>query len=609
MNQKIVGTVATWIACSLLAFTAYAADFSGASGFSSGTPGFSGLSGMSVPQPLPVEEAFILQADEHRGDLLLRWTIAPGHYLYRDKFKFTADGVSYHPPELPPAEKIHDPYFGETDVYYDTLTLVLPIDAVAPDGSVTLEYMGCAEAGLCYPSVQHNVPLTQTVTALPDEPAVLTAGSLAPPEQTDSSKNTISVPVAPGFNLVALGGFFLLGLGLAFTPCVFPMYPILTSIIAGQHAPLSSRRAAMLSFSYVQGMALTYAAVGLVIASLGAQVQGYLQHPATLILASVLFVLLALSMFGMFSLSLPARWQEKINEMSNAQRGGQMTGVFLMGALSGLIASPCTTAPLSAVLLYVAQSGDLLTGFATLYVLSLGMGLPLFLLGCSGGKLLPKAGAWMNVVKVSFGFALLFVPLMLLERIVPFSAIVIAATMLVLAYIAYLYGVALLSRGAPWVKSLTVLSGQVALSLMVYGHVSYWQSSTEGVSKPELASFEVIDTLEEFESRLAQSDGKPTLVDLYADWCVACKEFEHLTFPDPDVQRAMSQMNLIKVDLTSMNEDDRALMKKYQVLGLPTMMIFDQKGAECTTHRIAGFMKAEPFSSHLTQTIERTLPC
>src|SRR5690606_34719299 len=288
--------------------------------------------------------------------------IADGYYLYKDKIKLGGIAVSFSHPSYPASMQIEDEFFGVSDVYFHQLTLRIPLTDISDDAVFKLQYMGCAEAGLCYPPVTKELPLIASSAS---------DASAASTTEVVSSQTSLAEKLSDGASLATLFGFFLLGLGLAFTPCVFPMYPILTSIIVGQGKQLSNKRAFSLSFSYVQGMAITYSALGLVVASLGGKFQGYMQHPAVLIVASVIFVLLALSMFGVFNLTLPSSWQEKVSKVSNKQQGGSLKGAFVMGALSGLIASPCTTAPLSAALLYVAQSGDLWLGAITLYILSL----------------------------------------------------------------------------------------------------------------------------------------------------------------------------------------------------------------------------------------------
>lgn len=549
-------------------------------------------------QFLPVEQAFVFDFVQRDNELVVSWTIADGYYLYKDKIKLGGIAVSFSHPSYPASMTIEDEFFGVTDVYFHQLTLRIPLTDVSDDAIFKLQYMGCAEAGLCYPPVTKELPLSALK-------AVNTSDSNSQSSTPVSSQNTLAAKLSDGASLATLAGFFLLGLGLAFTPCVFPMYPILTSIIVGQGKQLSNKRAFTLSFSYVQGMAITYSLLGLIIASLGVKFQGYMQHPAVLIVASIIFVLLALAMFGVFNLSLPSSWQEKISNVSNKQQGGSHKGAFTMGALSGLIASPCTTAPLSAALLYVAQSGDLLLGAITLYILSLGMGLPLLLLGSSGGKLLPKAGNWMNAVKTSFGFLLLAVPLILLERILPFSYVLAAGSLLMLCFVVYLYRT-MFSLHSAAAKAVVLVAGQLLLLAVLLVNIRFWWPATDASvavaeATGQQTGFELVNSLEELQQKIAASDQRYTLVDLYADWCIACKEFEHLTFPKAEVQAQMQKMQLIKVDVTKMTRKDQALLDNYQVLGLPTLLFFSPQGEELSSARVTGFMNATDFAAHLQQ--------
>jgi len=548
---------------------------------------------------LPVEQAFAFDFVQRQDELVVSWTIADGYYLYKDKIKLGGIAVSFSHPSYPASMTIEDEFFGVTDVYFHQLTLRIPLTDVSEDAVFKIQYMGCAEAGLCYPPVTKELPLVAFSTQDSNAASDTNSDSSDVPV---SSQNSLAAKLSDGASLATLAGFFLLGLGLAFTPCVFPMYPILTSIIVGQGKQLSSKRAFTLSFSYVQGMAITYSLLGLVVASLGVKFQGYMQHPAVLIVASVIFVLLALAMFGVFNLSLPSSWQEKISNVSNKQQGGSHKGAFTMGALSGLIASPCTTAPLSAALLYVAQSGDLLVGAITLYILSLGMGLPLLLLGSSGGKLLPKAGNWMNAVKTTFGFLLLAVPLILLERMLPFSYVLAAGSLLLLCFVIYLYRT-LFSLQSVSAKATVLIAGQLLLVGAVLLNVRYWWPAPAAVTTnaTQQQGFELVSTLDELKQKIADSGQRYTLVDLYAEWCIACKEFEHLTFPKPEVQEQMQKMQLIKVDVTKMTRKDQALLDNYQVLGLPTLLFFSPQGDELSSARVTGFMNATEFAAHLAQ--------
>lgn len=564
-------------------------------------------------QFLPVDEAFEFDFRQQDGELLLSWTIADGYYLYKEQFKFAGIAVSFSHPSYPAAMTIEDEFFGVTDVYYHQVLLRLPLTDISEDAELRVRYQGCAEAGFCYPPTTKTVPLSAGLMSSDNDGSaqdgLATATTSTGPV---SSQNTLADRLAGSGFLLTLGVFFLLGLGLAFTPCVFPMYPILSSIIVGQGKSLSNKKAFTLSFAYVQGMALTYALLGLVIASLGVRFQAMLQHPAILLVVSALFVLLALAMFGALNFSLPSAWQAKVAAISNKQKQGSSKGAFVMGALSGLIASPCTTAPLTAALIYVAQSGDLLRGAITLYVLSLGMGLPLLLLGSSGGKLLPKAGQWMYAIKNAFGFLLLAVPIWLLDRFVPGWITVVLGSALALATALYLYYLSQQVQSAK-ARSALWLPAQLLLILTVLINVNIWwpqssgnQNPTSGQQSSTMGQFTLVANQAELEQALAaaKANGQFVLLDLYAEWCVACKEFELLTFPADAVQPYMQQMVLLKIDVTRMTRADQQLLDQYQVLGLPTLLFFGPDGSELTQSRVTGFMAARPFARHLAAILD-----
>ena len=385
------------------------------------------------------------------------------------------------------------------------------------------------------------------------------------------------------------------------------MYPILSGIVIGQGKTISTSRAFTLSFVYVQGMAITYSLLGLIVASAGVQFQAGLQHPAILIALIVIFVLLAVVMFGAYELQLPSSWQEKLNAMSNKQTSGSYFGVLAMGAISGLVASPCTTAPLTGILLFIAQSGDLVLGFSALYVLSLGMGIPLILFGITGGKLLPKAGNWMNVVKVTFGFMMLAVAIMFVERLVSHVATDIAWTLLGLTTFTYFY---VMNQNSPttFYKGLRALLIFVGLFVSAgYGYQTFnsmgynnapIQSGAKTVAHP---TFIKVSSLEDFNQALAEANaqGQSVMLDLYADWCVACKEFEKYTFSDTQVMAALSGSVLMQIDLTDNTDNNIRFQEHFSVLGLPTILFFDTQGQEVNTARVTGFMRAEPFAQHI----------
>ncbi len=561
---------------------------------------------------LPVDQAFVFDFDQQGSTLFVGWDIAPDYYLYKKKIEIIAKGASIKVGDAGTGEIIEDEFFGKTEVFFNSVSVISKLSNVTEGAVVKVRYQGCAKAGLCYPPEVISIPLSviaseQAQGNNSSADAADTLNALTPSvDSTRSQSNTTTQDLSFTERLASqslvtnLLIFFAVGVGLAFTPCVFPMFPILSSLIAGQQN-LSTKKAFALSFVYIQGMALTYAALGLVVAALGGQVQGYLQHPYVLISFSLLFVLLAMSMFGWYEIKLPSAMMSKLTQVSNNQKGGNYLGVFLMGVLSGLIASPCTTAPLSAALLFVAQSGDYLVGGLTLYVLSLGMGLPLLLLGTSGGKLLPKAGGWMEQVKTLFGFIMLVVPLILLERIISADIILLMAGILALATAVYLH---YWQSAQPQSKLKTALwfsaTFLVLTGFTLAKNVIWPQQQVEQVSQ-QSNEFKQVANLTELKNAVAEANqqGKLVMVDLYADWCVACKEFEHYTFPDAKVQSEFSHYQLIQIDLTQSDDTTIELMEEFTVFGLPSILFFNTQGQELSSERVTGFLNADDFATHL----------
>ncbi|MEP1386155.1 MAG: protein-disulfide reductase DsbD [Paraglaciecola sp.] len=561
------------------------------------------------PEFLKVDEAFQFDFEQRSGQLILKWKIADDYYLYKKQFKTALKQTELGEPEFPEAMQVEDEFFGLSDVFRGELEVQYPIIFAAKDGVVKIRYQGCADAGLCYPPVTKEVFLESVTASEPNLSAV------------DASKNNSATPVvSEQFELASLLSseqsllwtlliFLGLGVGLAFTPCVFPMYPILSGIVIGQGTSMSTSRAFSLSFVYVQGMALTYSLLGLVVASAGVQFQASLQHPAILITLIVIFILLAIVMFGAYELQLPSAWQEKLNAMSNKQTSGSYLGVLVMGAISGLVASPCTTAPLTGILLFIAQSGDLVLGFSALYVLSLGMGIPLILFGVTGGKLLPKAGHWMNIVKVAFGFMMLAVAIMFVERLVTHVVSDIAWSLLGLASFTYFY-VMNQATAVSFFKGVRALIIFVGLFISaIYGYQTtnsiFYQDtvSEDNVGSISHVKFKQVTSIKAFEEALADAnaEGKTVMLDLYADWCVACKEFEKYTFSDQAVIDALSNTVWMQIDLTDNNPDNLAFQEYFSVLGLPTILFFDKNGQELSSARVTGFMKASTFEQHVTR--------
>ncbi|WP_299074997.1 protein-disulfide reductase DsbD [uncultured Paraglaciecola sp.] len=564
------------------------------------------------PEFLQVDEAFYFDFVQQGDKLILRWKIADNYYLYKKQFKTVVKQAELGDPVYPKSEQIEDEFFGLSDVFRGQLDIAYPIVSSVQDGIVKIRYQGCADAGLCYPPTTKEVYLNQVGDVL-----VTTSEQNV---KTSTAGSATEVPISEQFELASmLSGeqsllitlllFLALGIGLAFTPCVFPMYPILSGIVIGQGKTISTSRAFTLSFVYVQGMAITYSLLGLIVASAGVQFQAALQHPAILIVLIVIFVLLAVVMFGAYELQLPSSWQEKLNALSNQQTSGSYIGVLAMGAISGLVASPCTTAPLTGILLYIAQSGDLVLGFSALYVLSLGMGIPLILFGITGGKLLPKAGNWMNVVKVTFGFMMLAVAIMFVERLVTHMATDIAWALLGLSTFSYFY-VMNQNSATTFYKGLRALLIFIGLFVSAgYGYqtitgFNHSQVQSQG-NAPATGHVEFlkVSDLEDFNQALATANaqGQTVMLDLYADWCVACKEFEKYTFSDSQVMAALSGSVLMQIDLTDNSASNIAFQEHFSVLGLPSILFFDAQGQEISSARVTGFMGAEPFARHVNQ--------
>jgi thiol:disulfide interchange protein DsbD len=570
---------------------------------------------------LKVDDAFSFNFDQQNNQLHINFDISEGYYLYRHQFKFTVNNASYSTIDLPAGLDHEDEFFGVQKIYKEQLKFTINIEQATEDASITIRYQGCAEKGLCYPPTDKVIALDSVLAqnTSNDTAAVFSALTNVIEDKTEST-DVSSNQVTPSSEqhqladmlkqdslIVTLIAFFVGGLLLSFTPCVFPMYPILTGIIVGQGKALTTKKAFTLSFFYVQGMAVTYTLLGIVVALAGAQFQAVFQHPAVLIALSVLFIFLALSMFGLFNLALPTSWQNKLNNISNKQKGGSIAGVVMMGVISGLVASPCTTAPLTGALLYISQTGDVVLGASALYALSLGMGLPLLILGSSGGKLLPKAGAWMNIIKNIFGLLLLAVPIFLLERFIPDVASQALWAILMLSAASYFYvtNINAINRGF-WfgARSLAIFLMLFVGANMVYQLVAPNQnvSSVSSNTTQKVQHFTQVGTLEELQTAitLANGQGKTVMLDLYADWCIACKEFEKYTFYDDSVQKSLANSVLLQIDLTDTGTNDNIeLMEHFNVFGLPSILFFNLQGEELNQQRITGFMGADEFSAHV----------
>ncbi|ENP0855669.1 protein-disulfide reductase DsbD [Vibrio vulnificus] len=555
---------------------------------------------------VPVDQAFPFNFFQQDHRLTLDWQVKDGYYLYQQRLSFSAENVTLGDIQMEDGQPYRDEFFGDVNIYTNPLFVNIPMQDWQPGAKVIVQYQGCAKAGFCYP------PETRVIDI-----ASFTNGDLAPattlaqtPRQLETSTTNTSTPqplteqdqLASGLadNWWTPLLFLALGVGLAFTPCVLPMYPILTSIVLGS-GKLSQRRALGLSLVYVQGMALTYTLLGLVVASAGLQFQAAMQHPYVLIGLSILFVTLALSMFGVYTLQLPSGVQTWLNNLSNKQQGGSSAGVFAMGAISGLVCSPCTTAPLSGALLYVAQSGDLLTGGVALYALAMGMGIPLILVAVFGNKLLPKAGGWMDRVKTLFGFVLLAAPIFLLERILPEMWSTALWSSLGIAAFGWLYHVKNSLEFGGWKQSAVGIIAVLGLFASAQPALNYWFADSTQQAQTSEVSFIKIRNVEELQQQLvlAKQAKKPVMLDFYADWCVACKEFEKYTFHDPAVAAQLKQFVLLQADVTRNQAQDIELLQAQQVLGLPTIDFWDAQGNPVSNARLTGFMQAAPFLAHI----------
>ncbi|MFP2308659.1 protein-disulfide reductase DsbD [Citrobacter braakii] len=536
-------------------------------------------------QFVPADRAFVFDFQQNQHALNLSWQVKDGYYLYRKQISITPSQADIAEVKLPPGVWHEDEFYGKSEIYRKQLTIPVTVNQAKSGATLTVTYQGCADAGFCYPPETKTVPLSEV--------SANTRATPVPVPATDALQERPQPATQLPFSaLWAL----LIGIGIAFTPCVLPMYPLISGIVLGGKQRLSTGRALLLTFIYVQGMALTYTALGLVVAAAGLQFQAALQHPYVLIGLAVVFTLLALSMFGLFTLQLPSSLQTRLTLLSNRQQGGSPGSVFAMGAIAGLICSPCTTAPLSAILLYIAQSGNMWLGGGTLYLYALGMGLPLMLITVFGNRLLPKSGPWMEHVKTAFGFVILALPVFLLERIIGDNWGVRLWSLLGVAFFSWAFITSLQAKHA-WMRIVQIIL--LAAALVSVRPLQDWAFGVPQAQTQTHLNFTPVASVDALNQALAQAKGKPVMLDLYADWCVACKEFEKYTFSNQQVQQALGDTVLLQADVTANNAQDVALLKHLQVLGLPTILFFDAEGKEHPEARVTGFMDAATFSAHL----------
>ena len=515
------------------------------------------------------------------------FAIADGYYMYRERFKFTADGnpaVRLGAPEFPRGLAHKDEFFGETQVYRKNVRIRLPAEGEGRfDLKVTSQ--GCADAGVCY------VPMESSASIQ------LAAGDAGSPQLSIFASDVEIARLFEGNFALVLGGFFVFGLLLAFTPCVLPMIPILSGIIAGEGRDIDKLRALSLSVSYVLGMALAYAAAGVAAAFSGVLLAAALQNVWVLGAFALVFVLLALSMFGFYELQLPGFLQQRLHSAHSRLHGGQIVSVAAMGLLSAVIVSPCVAAPLAGALLYISQSRDVLLGGAALFAMALGMGVPLIVVGVSEGALLPRAGAWMTGVRRFFGVLLLAVAVWVISPVLP-PALVMAAWAVL-----FIGSAVLLLR---WSKLVGVAASLIGLALLV-GAVTGSRDplrplaalTGKGAAMATPMPWQKVASLQELQEKL-KAAGKPAMLDFYADWCVSCKEMEAFTFSDPKVRAQLDGMLLLQADVTAHNEADRALLKRFSLFGPPGIVFFDAQGREIRGLRVIGYQNSERFLKTLS---------
>ena len=564
---------------------------------------------------LDPEVAFVLTAvAQSTNDIQLNWRIADGYYLYKQRIKLEPANAE-HPVGaivLPKGLPHSDEYFGEQEVYRQSVDATFSVPPGAKSVDVKVTYQGCADAGLCYPPITKvlNVSLEGAPTSVASASGGSSTGGFV------SEQDSYADKIKNGNIFLVLASFFGAGLLLAFTPCVLPMVPILSGIIAGSGENVSTRRSFMLSVSYVLGMAFTYTAAGIAAGAIGQgfNLQATFNQPWIVVIFSLLFVVLAASMLGLFTIEMPGFIQERLSSKSNEQQAGTYVGVGVMGALSALIVSACVAPPLIAALTVISQTGDVVRGGLALFVMSIGMGTPLLLVGASAGKLLPKAGAWMDVVKNLFGVLFLAVAAWMLGRIVPgwLGMIFWAVPALILAWV--LWRARAKSTGGRAVARVA------AAAAGVYG-VALLAGAALGATNPlapipQLAGqqqhleFKRIKTVADLEREVAAASqaGRSVMLDFYADWCVSCKEMEHNTFTEPEVQKALANTTLLQADVTVNDDADRALLQHFGIFGPPTIAFYGADGTERRNFRVVGFMKAAEFADVVRQAVAPTTP-
>jgi len=572
---------------------------------------------------LPPDQAFRVEVVAQGADMVrVDFLVTPGYYLYRHRFNFSLDSAAGTPsatlgsPDIPQGDWKEDEFFGRQQVFHEGVSVSIPVSR-APGGAVELPIVvglqGCAEKGLCYPPEKRrfkvSLPATDSAAntnALDrsvDRTSSASGGAQSRGTQGFvSEQDRLAELIRTGSLSLVLATFFGLGLLLAFTPCVLPMVPILSGIIAGQGSGVTTGRAFALSLSYVLGMAVMNTLAGVAAAAAGQQIQALFQQPWIIVLFSLIFVALALSMFGLFTIQMPASLQTRLSDVSNRQRAGTFGGVAVMGALSALIVSACVAPPLFAALAVIAQTGDMVRGGSALFVMSLGMGVPLLVIGTSAGRLLPKAGGWMDTVKKFFGVLMLAVAAWMLSRLVEdrWSLLLWAVPAAIGAGL--LFSEVKTRSVTGWImRGLGAVLGLYALALIAGVFLGGRDplAPIPQLAKPQKTlEFAVIKTVDDLDRAIAAAaaGGLPAMLDFYADWCVSCKEMERYTFTDAAVQASLANAVLLKADVTANDEADQALLRRFEIFGPPTIAFWGSDGVERKNYRVVGFMKADEFA-------------
>ena len=572
---------------------------------------------------LPPEQAFPLKVTlSAPRQVVLDFDIQPGYYLYRDRFSFAADGTPIKPDQMPPGELKNDPTFGMVTVYHRPVQIRVPLPRpIATSVVLSITSQGCADLGVCYPPQTRNyrVAADGSVTSVAAGNNAASGVTEFPSVGGGQSPPVFGINLRPanGISLPELLGFLFAGLLMAGTVCMYPLIPIVTAIISGRES-LSLRRGFALSLAYVQGLAMTYAVAGTMAALIGIPLVAVTQKPSVLAAFGVLMVLFALGMFGVFRLQLPASWQTRVTAWSNRLPGRRIFPVFVMGMLSALIVGPCSTPVLAGALLYIANSRDVVGGALALYVMAIGIGLPLLAVGTFGAHALPKSGRWMVAIQNTLGVMLLAAALWFVYSLLPGWLLMVLVAMLLGSCSMMLRAIDPLPPDAPGIsrvgKALGVLllvagvaeiigvaSGNFDV-LAPLGGMMRASSSASG-SADAIASerFEAVRTNAELDQALKAARGQPVMVDFYADWCISCKELERFTFTDSRVVSEFAHWKLLRIDVTKNTAEDMAMLRRFGLFGPPALIFYDRNGRQQPDAQLAGFVGADAFLAHLKQ--------